>query len=530
MARLQNFVKNLRISDSVSQSWVHGILALGIVALIFALSVAYYLYDSHLTQQKEQLRQIGNKTAANFDHEMTLRAFSVTAMSRTAEQYLTGRSRLTIDPIPYLRYEDQHKGYTLDRLPGYAANEIGSITGAGPIPERDSLAARELAMTIGLLPLFRTLTSRDSDTPWVYYTSQSRFSSVYPRMSDGQYFFSDKSLAYDVFRMAQPQNNPQRTVFWTPPYQDEAGKGMMVTVAAPVYEREHFRGSVAVDITLSKLAWLLDRHLPPDTRIHLYTTAGDYLAGPELSPGLRPAELMKNSATERGDSYITGIPLKSVPWHILLVTSRPAMRNSALLYALPFSLVVVLLFGSVMLLLALIVTLRKAQECSIRDSLTGIYNRRHFDAVAELELTGARRDGHCFGLMMIDIDYFKVYNDTYGHQAGDIVLKAVSRILSDTLKRSVDRVFRVGGEEFAVLTKAERPEQIEILAQVLRSAIENGHIDFRSSPYQNITVSAGVTTLSPKTDMHIETLYAKSDEALYRAKEEGRNRVVCIRE
>jgi len=222
--------------------------------------------------------------------------------------------------------------------------------------------------------------------------------------------------------------------------------------------------------------------------------------------------------------------LKSVPWNILVVTSRPAMRNNALLHALPFSLVVVLLFGSVMLLLALIATLRKAQECSVRDSLTGIYNRRHFDAIAERELSSARRDGHYFGLMMIDIDYFKVYNDTYGHQAGDIVLKSVSRILSDNLKRSVDNVFRVGGEEFAILTKAEHPEQIEMFAQVLLAAIKDGHIDFRSSPYQHITVSVGVTTLSPTTEMHIQALYVKSDEALYRAKEEGRNRVVSVRE
>jgi diguanylate cyclase (GGDEF)-like protein len=530
MARFPKLEKNLLLTDSVPQRWMNGIKTLGFLALIFALAVAYYLYDSHLAQQKEQLRLIGSKTAANFDHEMTLRAYSVTAMGRTAEQYLTGRSRLTIDPIPYLRYVDKHKGYTLDRLPGYAANEIGSITGAGPVPERNSLAARELAMTIGLWPLFRTQTSRDSDTPWVYYTSQSRFSSVFPRMSTEQFFFSDKSLAYDVFRMALPQHNPQRTVFWTPPYQDEAGKGMMVTVAAPVYEGERFRGSVAVDITLSKLSWLLDRHLPPHSRIYLYTAGGDYLAGPELDPDLRPADLMHDSVTERGDSYITDITLKSVPWNILLVTSRPAMRNNALLYALPFSLVVVLLFGSVMLLLALIATLRKAQECSIRDSLTGIYNRRHFDAIAERELTSARRDGHYFGLMMIDIDYFKVYNDTYGHQAGDTVLKAVSRILSDTLRRSVDNVFRVGGEEFAILTKAERPEQIELFAQVLLAAIEDGHIDFRSSPYQHITVSVGVTTLSPKTEMHIQALYAKSDEALYRAKEGGRNCVVSVRE
>lgn len=530
MQRFSSLSRLLQLTDSVPHRLLIGISSLGLVAVIFSSAMAYYLFDAHLAEQKEQLRLIGAKTVATFDHEMTLRAYSVETMRKTAEQYLAGRTVLTFDPTRHLHRIESQEGYTMDLPPGYDEGEIGSITGAGPIPAKDSLTAREMAMTIGLLPLFQSVLARDNDTPWVYYTSQNRFTNLYPRVSPKVFFYTDKSLGYDVFTMALPQNNPQRKVFWTPPYRDEAGKGMMVTVAAPVYQGNNFRGSVAIDITLSKLTWLLERYKFPHSRVYLYTEGGDYLAGPANDPGFRLAEFLPDTVAERDDAYITNLDLKSVPWRILYVTSQPEMRNSAFWYALPFALVVLFLFGSVMLLIALVSTLRKVHECSVRDGLTGLYNRRHFDAIADRELASARRDGIYFGLIMLDIDYFKRYNDTYGHQAGDTMLKAVSHILTVTLKRPMDQAFRVGGEEFAILTKAEHPEQIEMLAHHLHTAIGEGNLDFTSSPQGQITASFGVATLSPTTAMNLDALYAKSDQALYRAKEEGRNRVISIRE
>jgi diguanylate cyclase (GGDEF)-like protein len=518
-----------RATDSIHRRWLIGIVPLGLVALLFSPAVAYYLFDTHLSQQKEQLRLISAKTVSNFDHEMTIRAYSVGAMRKTAEQYLMGRSQLSLDPTRYLRRSKNPQGYTLDLPAGYVEEEIGSITGAGPVPAANSLAAREMAMTLGLLPLFQTVVARDKDTPWVYYTSQSRFTSLYPRVSPQVFFYTDKSLEYDVFTMALPRNNPQRNVFWTPPYRDEAGKGMIVTVAAPVYEADHFRGSVAVDITLSKLAWLLEHYELPHSKVYLYTEGGEYLAGPANDRGFRPAEFTLNTVTERDGNVITALPLKAVPWRILVVTSQSAMRNSALWYALPFALVVAFLFGSAMLIVALMSTLRKVQECSIRDGLTGIFNRRHFDASADRELSSAKRDGLYFGLIMLDIDHFKLYNDTYGHQSGDTVLKAISQILTNTLKRPMDHVYRVGGEEFAILTRAEQPEQIETLAHLLHAAIVKGQLNFSASPHGHITASVGVAILSPSTPMSLNVLYVKADQSLYRAKKEGRNRVISIR-
>lgn len=506
------------------------IATLVILSVVFALAVAYYLFDSHLARQKKELDLIGAEIVANFDQEVTLRTNSVSAMRKTAEQYLMGRTRLTLDPTRHLRRIEKPDGYALDIPPGYGENDIGNITGAGAIPASNTTTAREMAMTLGLLPLFQTVVARDQDTPWVYYTSQNRFTHIYPRVSPRAFCYTDKSLEYDVFTMASPKNNPQRKIFWTPPYRDEAGKGMMVTVAAPVYEADHFRGSVAIDIALSKMKLLLVSKKLPDSRVYLYTEHGAFLAGAANDLGILPAELPATGVIERGDDYISQLQLKAIPWRVLLVTSQQTMFNNAVWYALPYALVVLSLFASLTLLMALLRTLRKVQECSIRDGLTGLYNRGHFDTIAGREMAGARRDGKYFGLIMLDIDYFKRYNDSCGHQAGDGVLKKISSILSAALRRPVDLAFRVGGEEFAILTKAERPEQIEALAQRLNAAIMEGKIDFSASPHKQITVSVGVATISPGIVMHLDEIYARADRALYRAKNEGRNQVSSTHE
>ena len=520
----------LRASYSESNRALFYIAALGMAAVLFALVVVYYLFDAELARQQQQIKTIAAETVANFDYEMKLRAYSVRAMRNNAEQYLMGRSQLTIDPTRHLRRIKYPDGYTLDLPPGYNANDIGNITGAGAIPASDTPAAREMAMTIGLLPLFQTVLARDPDTPWVYYTSLNRFTHLYPRVSPGTFCFTDKSLEYDAFTLALPKNNPQRKVFWTPPYLDEGGHGMMVTVAAPVYAAGHFRGSLALDIRLSKLDWLLEQNRLPHTRAYLYAADGAFLAGSINDMGRLPAALPQDSVLERGDDYIYKLPLKTVPWHVVVAASRHDMLNQAVRYALPFALVVLSLFASLLLLMALLRTLRKVQECSIRDSLTGLYNRGHFDTIAARELAGARRDGQYFGLIMLDIDHFKRYNDSYGHQAGDAALKAVGNMLAQTLRRPMDTVFRIGGEEFAVLTRAERPEQIETLAQHLHAAVVNGKLEFPASPQGQVTVSVGVTAHAPANMLHLDEIYALTDQALYRAKDEGRNRVNSVRD
>lgn len=166
------------------------------------------------------------------------------------------------------------------------------------------------------------------------------------------------------------------------------------------------------------------------------------------------------------------------------------------------------------------------ESISSKDGLTGIFNRRQFDTVFTVEWKRALRNKRPLAVIMIDIDCFKLYNDNYGHQAGDECLKAVARTLSDTLQRASDFVARYGGEEFVVILPETDPDTAFFIGKKLRSSVAALKIEHSFStvaPY--VTVSVGVASAVPALDMDSQTLLELADNALYEAKQSGRNRV-----
>lgn len=165
------------------------------------------------------------------------------------------------------------------------------------------------------------------------------------------------------------------------------------------------------------------------------------------------------------------------------------------------------------------------------DGLTGIPNRRFFDDTLKQEWRTAHDEGSSLSLIMMDIDCFKMYNDTYGHQMGDACLQKVSTALGAALKGSLDIVARYGGEEFvAILPNTELRKAVNV-AEKIRLAISNLKIPHSTSPVDEVvTISLGVATLAPKHlgVMAWPILLEGADKALYEAKARGRNRVVSF--
>ncbi|HPH95346.1 MAG TPA: diguanylate cyclase [Anaerolineaceae bacterium] len=153
------------------------------------------------------------------------------------------------------------------------------------------------------------------------------------------------------------------------------------------------------------------------------------------------------------------------------------------------------------------------------DPLTGLYNRRKFTELAEAEIARSHRFCHPFVLIMIDIDHFKLVNDTYGHDAGDAALQQFAKILTDNL-RKVDAVARWGGEEFIILAREITRDQALALGERIRTCISNHAF----SAGFHITVSMGISDLAPFDSL--DTLIKHADHALYQAKQSGRNRAV----
>ena len=166
------------------------------------------------------------------------------------------------------------------------------------------------------------------------------------------------------------------------------------------------------------------------------------------------------------------------------------------------------------------------QEQALVDQLTGVANRRRYEAESAARWKDAVRFGQPFSLCMFDIDKFKVYNDTFGHPAGDRVISAVAKEVSAHFRRATDLFARYGGEEFvAVFVGGDGQSAFEFLKEI-RQAVEDMHIPHDPSVGSWVTISVGGVTLRPKAGDSFDTYLKLADTMLYDAKRLGRNQVV----
>ncbi|MGZ5581413.1 MAG: sensor domain-containing diguanylate cyclase, partial [Methylobacter sp.] len=167
----------------------------------------------------------------------------------------------------------------------------------------------------------------------------------------------------------------------------------------------------------------------------------------------------------------------------------------------------------------------KLEQQAHTDYLTEVSNRRYFMEQAELELSRSIRYSNSLSVLMMDIDFFKQFNDSYGHKIGDAVLKKLAEISRETL-REVDIIGRIGGEEFAVLLPETGAVEAAEAAERLRQSLANAQVPLENNSFLQFTVSIGVSSLNAK-DNTIGVLLNLADNALYEAKETGRNKV-CV--
>ena len=175
-----------------------------------------------------------------------------------------------------------------------------------------------------------------------------------------------------------------------------------------------------------------------------------------------------------------------------------------------------------------LITLQKElEELSFKDGLTGVANRRMFDTIMEVEWTNAQRSNQPLSLIMLDIDYFKQYNDRYGHIQGDDCLKRVARVLSSAATRSRDFFARFGGEEFVLVLPETDEQSARKVAERCRKLLFKEQIPHENSPASHVlTVSLGVGTMVPTRKDEPMAFIDEVDRRLYQAKQKGRNTIV----
>lgn len=170
---------------------------------------------------------------------------------------------------------------------------------------------------------------------------------------------------------------------------------------------------------------------------------------------------------------------------------------------------------------------QQLERLAMNDALTGLANRRCFDETLAQEVQRAQRQGTSLALLMIDIDYFKLYNDTYGHLAGDACLREVGHVLEACVRRAGDLVARYGGEEIAVILPNTEHEGAQAVARHVLERLNLRNMPHRSSPIGRVTVSIGIASVAGAALESGQGLIDAADQALYGAKGAGRNQLVC---
>jgi diguanylate cyclase (GGDEF)-like protein len=168
----------------------------------------------------------------------------------------------------------------------------------------------------------------------------------------------------------------------------------------------------------------------------------------------------------------------------------------------------------------------KLKIMSTTDALTGLYNRGHFETCFTHEFNRATRHKRQLSIVLCDIDHFKSINDQNGHKAGDECLQALARLFKKRLTRADDLIARYGGEEFIVLLSDTSMSQAKVIAEDLRLSLQNMYFEFQGKRIP-VTASFGISSLNSLDTQSADQLVTQADVALYRAKDAGRNQVVC---
>jgi len=219
---------------------------------------------------------------------------------------------------------------------------------------------------------------------------------------------------------------------------------------------------------------------------------------------------------------ISKMPIKSI-------YSRKSFFSNKMFVIPTLFFITMIVFVSIFVIMLMSVEQRKKEKIeidSITDPLTKTFNRRYYEKVIELEFARMEKEERPISLIMLDIDFFKKCNDTYGHSQGDEVLKCVADIFMKHTRREHDFVFRLGGEEFGVLLIGTGEKNAIKIAEKIRIEAEETKIQLKdTNGHISITVSAGVASFIPHKEKNPQTLYDIADEMLYKAKRTGRNRV-----
>lgn len=459
-----------------------------------------------------------------------------------------GDSSINAELFSYLKYDSLSDTYNLDAVAGtsYQKN-AGNLTGKGNIPA-SGFEKTEINLALHLNQNFNSVYKKLPDVTWLYYTSKNNFINIYPWISSKDFIYNDDLKTEKFFTYVTPENDPLRESVWTPVYLDHAGKGLMVTLSSPIYNKDTFMGAVSLDLSNARLSEIVNS----DYEIYLIDETDSVMATSmalefenevikfadlldDTQNEIEDLKKIKNNDVVRlGKYYIYTVTFKNAPWTMYFRVPVWHVIGKAVLYTLPILIICLLLLFTFMEVEKRIKTemqLKKSldeltsyqtklEDAAKYDFLTSTVNRRGLIDIFE-NIKNESKNPIFF--IMADIDRFKKFNDTYGHAAGDKVLMEIANIMQRSIDKD-DVVCRWGGEEFIIMLLNRTCDEAMLIAENIRKEIEATLIPWDNSLELRATMTFGVARHDYGDS--IESSISKADAAMYVGKSNGRNQVV----
>jgi diguanylate cyclase (GGDEF)-like protein len=386
---------------------------------------------------------------------------------------------------------------------------------------------------------------------YISYISNEKFINIFPEVTPDKYDYFNKICDINFIEEEFLKN----TILWSDVYKDPLENGFIVTASIPIYNKNIFKGLLTLNIEseyfgkyfngkTSTKFFLLDKksNVLPDENNDGGEISEFYKEIPEelYEKRYKFQDMKPSTVVKIGKYYIYYKSFSQVPWKVYYITDnyqihKEIFEKNIFFISLWFFLVVILLdtfkreafiSDSKKAIKKLDGMLKKSHTEMDKDFLTGALNRKGFIKIANFEFSRMERYDVKSAILMLDIDYFKKINDTYGHACGDFILKGVVKLFIKNVRLN-DVVCRWGGEEFLILLTETDYEGALLAGEKIRKVIERQGFHYHGREIR-LTITIGVSTLnSGKTlDHSIE----QSDQALYSGKTNGRNRVVGYRE
>ncbi len=456
------------------------------------------------------------------------------------------------DIINYFEYDEKENLFHLDNIVNstYNSKYMNNITGIGDLTfleDKESLKSKEIYLSLILNDYFLKINEKIDESHWTYYTSLNSFMSIrrnnaiFPLSSE--FRFTSEVLDLPFVTNGTLEKLPDRnSVFWTHPYIDLAGSGLIVTASYPVDYKDEYIGSISVDFMSESLNGLLNKKhtsfvVDEDGTIlatNLKNVLGDELVNIDdinLGVTLKEIKGLENDKIHKINGVrIISFNMDGTQYQTYQMYLPRDYWNDVFIEFLPIFIYLLLFVVLVEINLRvhrsekkLIEALNKLEVkqkeldfISKFDQLTKVYNRRGlYDRLDILEEEGSIVNASG---ILLDIDHFKEINDNYGHDVGDTVLEKLCGIIKK-YTREEDIIARYGGEEFIVIVNESDLKSTIEIAEKIRQAVEENNF----LPNRKLTISAGVATY--KDAGNIKEWFKYADNCLYQSKKSGRNKV-----